>query len=122
MAGAYPVELRIRVVDAFNDGEGTYDEISARFGVGRASVIRWVALERDTGSVAPKPMGGARHERLIGPEGEDFIRRVLEEIPDTTIPELVDTYEEEFGIRVGLRTMGRCIHRLGFSREGGSGR
>ncbi len=110
MARAYPVELRMRVVEAFNNGEGTYDEIAARFCVGRASVVRWVALERDTGSVEPKPMGGARHERLIGREGEEFIRRVLKEIPDTTIPKLVAAYEEVFGIQVALRTMGRyCV-------------
>jgi len=78
MAAAYPVELRIRVVEAFNNGEGTYDEIASRFRVGRASVTRC--------SVEPKPNGGARHERRIGPEGEEFIRAVLEEIPDTTIP------------------------------------
>ena len=42
-----PAELRERVVSAFNEGEGTYDEIAERFKVGRASVIRWVALERD---------------------------------------------------------------------------
>ena len=65
MAGAYPMELRTRVIAAYNDGEGTYDEIAERFAVGRATVSRWIALDRHRGSLEPKPMGGARHELII---------------------------------------------------------
>lgn len=119
MAGAYPVELRWRVVNAFNEGEGTYDAIGDQFKVGRASVVRWVALERATGDVVPKPMGGARTTRLIDTEGEEMIRSVLEDLPDATLEELVDLYEDERGIRVAVRTMGRCVARLGLTRKRG---
>ena len=69
MPRAYPVELRSRVVAAFEQG-GTYDSVADRFDVGRASVVRWVRLARQTGSVVAKPMGGARHTRLIDAEGK----------------------------------------------------
>ena len=119
MARAYPVELRERVVSAFNEGEGTYDEIAERFKVGRASVIRWVALERDEGTLAAKPMGGARHEYLIDSEGEQMIRDVLEGLPDATLDELVAVYAETRGIEVSVRTMGRCVRRMGLTRKRG---
>lgn len=119
MAGSYPRELRVRVVEAFNDGEGTYEEIGERFTVGRATVVRWVGRDRYLGTVDASPMGGARHVRLIDSGGEEMLRRVLEAVPDSTLPELVDTYEEEFGTRVGVRTMGRCVARLGITRKRG---
>ncbi len=109
----------MRQVNAFNEGEGTYDAIAERFKVGRASVVRWVALERDTGDVVPKPMGGARHKRRIDEEGEEMIRSVLDDLPDSTLQELADLYADERGVRVSVRTMGRCLARMGITRKRG---
>ena len=119
MPGAYPIELRWRVVNAFKEGGGTYDDIAERFKVGRASVTRWIALDRETGDVVPKPMGGARGERRIDAEGEEMLRTVLADVPDSALQELVDLYEDERGTRVGVRTMGRCLARLGLTRKRG---
>jgi len=119
VAGAYPVELRWRVVNAVRKEGATYDEAAERFDVGRASVVRWLALERTTGDVMPRPMGGARHKRIVDEAGEELIRSVLAELPDATLEELVDAFEEDRGIRVAVRTMGRCVARLGITRKRG---
>ena len=42
MAEAYPVSFRLRVVDAYESGEGSYATLAARFVVGTATVKRWV--------------------------------------------------------------------------------
>ncbi len=42
MGDPHPAELRERVVAAYCCGEGAYAVIAARFGVGEASVKRWV--------------------------------------------------------------------------------
>ena len=55
MAEAYPVPFRLRVVDAYESGEGSYATLAARFVVGTATVKRWVAQQRRDGHVAPKP-------------------------------------------------------------------
>lgn len=47
-------DLRQRVVEAYERGEGTQPQIAERFGVGEASVRRWVALKRKTGGLEPK--------------------------------------------------------------------
>lgn len=119
MPGAYPVELRERVVAAYDDGEGTYEELAERFKVGRATVDRWISRARHTGSVAPKPMGGARHERKVQGEGEEFVRELLEQMPDSTRAELIDAYAEEFGVTMDETTMGRSVARMGFTRKRG---
>jgi transposase len=117
--GPHPMALRERVIEAYNNGEGTYDELAERFRVGRASVDRWIGLAKRTGSVEPKPMGGARHERKVDGEGEDFVREFLEQMPDSTQPELVAAYEEEFKVRMHRSTMGRSVARMGFTRKRG---
>lgn len=121
MAGPYPRALRERVVTAYEDGEGSYAELGARFGVGEATVDRWLALKRKSGDVAPRPMGGARHARKIDEAGRAFVVQALTDVPDSSISELVQAYEEEFGVRVGRETMRVAIAELGYSKKKPSG-
>ena len=58
MAEAYSVELRDRVVRAYEAGEGTHAEIAERFALGEATVKRWVWLQRKKGDVSPMRKGG----------------------------------------------------------------
>jgi len=58
MAEAYPVPLRVRVVDAYEAGEGSYATIAERFTLGTATVKRWVAQRRRDGHIDPKPKAG----------------------------------------------------------------
>ncbi|WP_394821415.1 helix-turn-helix domain-containing protein [Pendulispora albinea] len=46
MAEAHPLELRARVVEAYEAGDGSYAVIAARFRIGEASVKRWVRRGR----------------------------------------------------------------------------
>ena len=120
MGRPLPVELRERAVHAYLNGEGTYKEIAERFGVGEASVDRWVSRYRQSGSVEAKPMGGARHEHKVDEEGLAYLRLLLEDESIWTRQELCDEYFDAFGVRVSVATMGRAIRRLGFSRKRGS--
>lgn len=121
MARPHPRALRERVVTAYENGEGSYAELAERFGVGEASVDRWLALKRQSGDVAPRSMGGARHERKISEEGKAFIVGALTEVPDSSIAELVQAYEEEFGVRVGRETMRVTVVELGYTKKKPSG-
>ena len=59
MPAAVSQDLRKRVVKAYEDGEGSFCVLGLRFGVGEASVNRWVSLKRKFGHVTPKPRGGS---------------------------------------------------------------
>ncbi len=56
MGRPYSVDLRERVVAAFRSGVGRA-EVAVRFEVSESSVQRWARRARESGSVAPKPMG-----------------------------------------------------------------
>jgi transposase len=55
---AYPKELRIRVVNAVENGDGTLAEISTLFGVGLTFVKKMLRLHRAGEDLAPRHGGG----------------------------------------------------------------
>jgi transposase len=64
MVDGHPLALRERVVAAYEAGKGTYPELAELFGVGEASVKRWVWLQRKLGHVLPKAAGGGRRSTI----------------------------------------------------------
>ncbi len=121
MPGPLPTALRKRVVTAYHNKEGSHRALAERFCVNRSSVQRWLELERETRALSARPMGGARHARKVGAEGEAFLREVLAEVPDSTLPELAEAYEVRFGVTMDSRTMGRSLARMGMTKKKGRG-
>jgi Helix-turn-helix domain len=68
MGWAYSVDLRERVVAAFDRAEMTDQDAAALFKVGEATVRRWKRLRRETGALDPKNRGRLQHH--VGAEGE----------------------------------------------------
>lgn len=116
MPKPHPVELRERVVAAYEDGEGSYDEVATIWRVGRASVDRWVSRRRRTGSVTPVGHRGGQPAR-VDERGRAALKAWLKEQPDLTIYELMGKYLEAFAVAVSKSAMGRTLQRLGLTRK-----
>lgn len=84
MVDGHPVALRERVVAAYEAGKGSYPELAELFGVGEASVKRWVWLKRKLGHVMPKAAGGGARSTIT----LETIERGLAACPDATAIEL----------------------------------
>lgn len=112
-------ELRIRVVQARENGEGSIAEIASRFKIGTATVKRWTALHRVNGSVTAKPLRGFRGRHAVDAAGLSFLRATLTALPDSTLVELCAAYLEEFDIKLLPQTMSRVVRRMGFTRKRG---
>jgi transposase len=85
------------------------------FGVGRATVKRYLALRRQTGALAPRPRRGP-------PPSKTAVLRTLlparlAVAPDATLAEHCAWYEAVSGVRVSGPTMSRRIARLGWTRK-----
>ena len=115
MSGALSVDLRERAVAAWEAGEGTQEEVAKRFGVGVASVVRWVRLKRDTGSLAPRPRPG-RAPTLTAADRELYARLCAERV-DATQQELADALAAAGGPSVSPFTIARELKRLGWTRK-----
>lgn len=107
MAKALDKDLRVRVVCAVREGMSRH-AAAARFGVSAASAIRWCQQEKETGSVEPKPMGGARPSKLLA--HRDFLLALVKAEPDLTITEIRGRLAER-GIIVGHATVWRFFDK-----------
>ena len=122
MPGPLPIELRERVIEAIDNGEGTQQEIAERFGIKRNCIVTWLRLRRETGSLAPRAMGGAREvKRKVDAAGEQFIRETLQAKPQLTLEQLSVLYHERTGVTVAPRTLSDTVWRLGFTFKRGPG-
>ena len=116
MPAALSVDLRIRAVRAYLAGEGSRAEIAARFGIGTASLGRWVRQYRIEQSVSPKPRTGGRGPKVLE-EHHDVLMELLEREPDMTTTELAEDLFEQTGLNVDRTTVGRALRKLGYTRK-----
>ena len=111
------MDLRQRVVEAYEAGEHTQAEIAELFGVGEASVRRWVRLKRERGSIAPTvdyTHGPAPKIDIIRLE---VLERILGQHRDATNEELADIFCEETGVLVSASSISRAVALLGWTRK-----
>ena len=80
-----------------------------------ASVVRWVALKKRTGSLTPRPKSG-RPPTLSDSERELFAK-LCEEQVDATQAELADALAAAGRPVVSTSTIARELKRLGWTRK-----
>lgn len=109
-------DLRQRIIDAHNRGEGSQRALARRFNVSRSSVERLCARFKATGSVAPSLR---RNGPLPTVSEEDFPRidAWLDAQCDLTQQELADRFTQETGRSVSQRTMSRVLKRMEQTRK-----
>ena len=113
MAPRISSDLRRRAVDTYKRGGLTYEQVAERFSVGRASLSRWLRLDRNTGDVRGKPHGGGQRRR-IGAGDEKVLDRLVIKHPDWTEEEYAKALSDKLGRHLRPSTVGRAIRRLGY--------
>ena len=111
---AYSVDLRERIVRAVKAGT-PQAVVAATFGVGRATVQRYLYQLQGSGTLTPRPIPGPPVR--IGPTDEPRLRAQLDVAPDATLAEHCAQWEREQGVRLSVATMHRAIVRLGWTRK-----
>jgi len=109
-----PKELRSRVVEGFEAGLGTMNEIAERFRVSASSVSRWARLNMLYEDINPKPHGGGPPQKITDND-LDGVRELVNEKPDRTLDELTAAWNERYPQRVGRSSINRALIRAGFS-------
>jgi transposase len=112
MANPYPVELRERVVHAYETSTETYREVADRFAVHLNTVYRWVQRTRDLGDVTPFDRGGGWRS----PVDLAVVHRLVADHPDRTTDELTRAYNAavEAPARVHRSSILRALQRTGY--------
>jgi transposase len=111
---AYSTDLKERLVRAVAEGQ-PMREAARRFDVAVTTVKRAVVQQRETGSLARKPIPGC--PRRIGKDREAILRARLEAAPDATVLEHCAWWEEHQAQHLSEATMWRAIRRLGWTHK-----
>lgn len=121
MANAYGVELRERAVRAYRRGDGTLAEVATMFAIDPRTLQRWIAHERTTGSLIPKPKAGGWRCPIALP----LLHAVIAAAPDATIAELCWEYNRRAPgtAQTTVTSFGRAMGREGYVlKKNGRGR
>jgi transposase len=112
MAEAYAVELRERVVQAYESGAGSYPVVAAMFRVGEATVRRWTALKRQRGSVEPARKRGGTPSGVTAEQ----IEAIVTALGDPTALEITAEYNRQRrgAARKHVSSIKRALYRFGY--------
>lgn len=111
----YSTDLRKRIVAAVKHEQNTPEQAATRYNVSRATVHRYLQLDRDLHNLQPATSTG--RPRLIPPEGEHALRTQVEAKPDATLDEHRQTWFETSGVMLSVTAMHEAIKRLGFTHK-----
>jgi transposase len=81
------LDLRERILAAYDDDEGTRDEVAHRFRVSLGMVKKLLQQRRRTGEIAPRHGCSGRKPKILDRHRQHF-RRLLAKQPDLTLGEL----------------------------------
>jgi transposase len=113
---AHSLDLRTRIVTAYERKEGSMRELAKRFSVSKSSVYELLQLYRTTGSVEPIPYQAGAKAKFDDTELVELAKLVAAK-NDATLSELCEQMYERTGIRVSEPTMCRTLQRQGMTRK-----
>jgi transposase len=108
----YSQDLRKRVIDTIERGDGSLRQIARRFLVSLSFVVRLLRHYRTTGSLEPKPHGGGRLPAL-SPAQLKRLAALIRKKPDATLGEL----RQSLGVDCSTMAIVRALKKLKITRK-----
>jgi transposase len=112
----YSLDLRHKILDAYDHKLGSQRTVAALFGVSRAFLEQLLRRRRTTGEIAPRPHAGGRQPRCDS-TALALVRQLIREQPDATLEELCAQLRHRRGLCLSVATMCRVLQRLGLPRK-----
>ncbi len=113
---AYSIDLRQKIVKAYDRGVGSQRQIAETFGVSRSFVEKLLHRRRTTGEIAPLPHGGGG-KLVLDDEALALVRQLVREEPDATLEELCDAVHRQRDVRVSVSNMCMRLKHMGLPRK-----
>ena len=108
---ALSIDLRKRIISAFEAGELNRRQIAQRFCVSYGSVRNLIALWRETGDVSPRYGRCVGRPPKIGPRQQEKLRELLASRCDMTLEELRDG----LGLDCTVQAVHLALGRMGLT-------
>jgi transposase len=112
----YSLDLRAKLLRAYDEHRGSQRALAALFGVSRAFVEKLLQRRRPMGTIAPRPHAGGRQPSCDA-MAHEVVRQALREQADATLEDLCARLGHQRGLWVSGPTMSRLLTRLGRPRK-----
>lgn len=104
----YSLDLRQKIVDAYDKGDISQRKLAKTFGVAVSFVSKILLQHRRSGTLGPK----IRTEQTpikLNPDQLEVLRQLVEEQPDATLGELQERLREKTEVSIGISTIDRML-------------
>lgn len=101
------MDLRTRILAAYDQGKTTRQAVAVRFGVSLAFVKKLLSRRKRFGTIAPF-LDRVGRRRAVSPEQEEALRKHIAAHPGATLAELRDA----FGLSCSLVTVFNTLRRM----------
>jgi len=113
---AYSIDLRQKILSAWQNQEGSQREIAKRFKVSLSFVRDFLRRYRETGEITAKPQGGDRRSKLKAKE-QEILQTIVSQQSDMYLREIQAEMQERTGIEVSVTSLCRTLKRLKLKRK-----
>lgn len=113
---AYSLDLRRRVVEAYENGVETILEVAGRFEVSESFIKKLLRRKRTTGNIAPIGHRGGQSKRLSEKDRRWLLKTVVAE-SDITLGELQERLLGEQKLAASVPTLCRELRALNLRRK-----
>src|SRR5918996_3458417 len=104
MMAAYAIDLRQKILHAYERRLGSQQTLAEVFGVSLSFIEKLLRRYRTTGEFGPKPHAGGQKLR-VDATAQAVVRQLVREHPEATLDELCPRLAKATGVPVSLATM-----------------
>lgn len=111
MAAAYSLDLRKKILSAWENQEGSQRELAKRFKVSLSFIRNFLRRYRQTGEIAARAQGGDRRS-LIKEENIELVEKLISQKNDIYLREIQKELQERENIQVSVSSLCRKLKKL----------
>jgi transposase len=115
MMKPYSIDLREKVINAYQSGNISVRKLAVNFGVGKAFVQKMLRQYQEQGHVNPGKQG-TRKKAILADSSTELIA-LVEKYPDATLAEYCEYWLEKQGQLVSSSMMCRELQKLNLTRK-----
>jgi transposase len=112
----YSLDLRKKVLNAWQNKEGSQRELAKRFKVSLSFIRDLSRRYKETGELTPKRQGGDRRSKLKEKE-QELVKKIVEQKNDIYLEEIQKTIQEQTGINVSVSSLCRTLQKMQLRRK-----
>lgn len=113
---AYSIDLRQKILSAWQNKEGTQRDLAKRFQVSLSFIRDFLRRYRETAEITARPQGGDRRSKLNSIE-QKLLKIIVTEQSDIYLREIQEVIKERKGIEVSISSLSRTLKRLKLRRK-----